>query len=424
MTPEWLIFLVMVGGFVLLALVLRWPIGVSLAVSSLAGALVAGEGLAIRHLVEGTFAYLDPILIIATAMIFMKVVEESGALGTLSRQIIEAFHTRPVVLLWMVTLFVMFPGMLTGLTTAAVLTAGALIAPSLMHLGLPRDRTGALIAMAAIFGMVAPPINLPAMIIGGGVDMPYIGFEVPLLAATLPLAAVVPLWIGYRHLPRHNLDTIRGNLPESYWRKYGLRLYLPLFVVVVLLLGTRLLPWILPNLGVPFIFVIGSLVGLFTGKRMRLHKVISDSIRVALPVMGILVGIGMFIQIMTLTGLRGWLVVGTLKLPSVLLYLGIAVSMPLFGAVSAFGSASVLGVPFLLAFLGHNEIVTGSGLSLMASLGDLMPPTALAGIFAAQVVGEANYFRVLRRCLIPALFTAIWAIVMIALATPIADIIL
>ena len=98
---EWLIFLVMVGGFILLALVLRWPIGVSLAVCSLAGALVAGEGIAIRHLVEGSFAYLDPILIIATAMIFMKVVEESGALGTLSRQIIEAFHHRPMILLWM-----------------------------------------------------------------------------------------------------------------------------------------------------------------------------------------------------------------------------------------------------------------------------------------------------------------------------------
>ncbi len=421
---EWLIFIVMVGGFALLALVLRFPIGVSLAISSLAGALVAGEGLALRHLAEGTFAYLDPILIIATAMLFMKVIEESGALGTLSRLIIEGFHRRPAMLLWMVTLFVMFPGMLTGLTTAAVLTAGALIAPSLMHLGLPRDRTGALIAMAAIYGMVAPPINLPAMIIGGGVDMPYIGFEVPLLVATLPLAAIVPLWIGFRHLPQHNLDDVRNNLPESYWKRFGFRLYLPLLVVVALLLGTRLLPGILPNLGVPLIFMIGSFVGLFSGKRISLRRVLSVSFKDAMPVMGILVGIGIFIQIMTLTGLRGWLVVATLQLPSVLMYLGIAVSMPLFGAVSAFGSASVLGVPFLLALLGHNEIITGSGLSLMASLGDLTPPTALAGIFAAQVVGESNYFRVLKRCLMPALFTAVWAIIIIALANPIAQIIL
>ena len=29
----------------------------------------------IRHLVEGTFSYIDTILVIATAMVFMKVVE-------------------------------------------------------------------------------------------------------------------------------------------------------------------------------------------------------------------------------------------------------------------------------------------------------------------------------------------------------------
>jgi TRAP-type C4-dicarboxylate transport system permease large subunit len=414
----------MVGGFVLLVLVFRCPKGVALALSSALGALVAGQGFPIRHLVEGAFGYLDPILIIATAMIFMKVIEESGALGTISRQIVEAFHRRPVLLLWMVTLFVMFPGMFTGLTTASVLTSGALIAPSLTLLGLPKDRAGALIAMAAIYGMVAPPIDLPAMIICGGVDMPYIGFELPLLLATLPLAAVVPLWIAYRHLPPADIAAIRPNLPESYWRRYGLRLYSPIMVVVALMLGTRLAPGVFPNLGVPLIFMIGSFVGLFSGKRIPLRRTITESIRDALPVMGILVGIGMFIQIMTLTGVRGWLVVGTLGLPRILMYLGIAVSVPVFGAVSAFGSASVLGVPFLLALLGHNEIITASGLSLMASLGDLMPPVALAGFFAAQVVGEPNYFRVLRRCLVPAVFTAIWAILLIAFATPIANIIL
>jgi hypothetical protein len=95
------------------------------------------------------------------------------------------------------------------------------------------------------------------------------------------------------------------------------------------------------------------------------------------------------------------------------MYLGMATSIPLFGAVSAFGAASVLGVPFLLALLGRNEIMVGSALSLLAGLGDLMPPTALAGIFAAQVVGEENYFKVLRHCLIPALVTALWAVFVI-----------
>ena len=61
----------------------------------------------------------------------------------------------------------------------------------------------------------------------------------------------------------------------------------------------------------------------------------------------------------------------------------------------------------------QNEIVVGSALSLIAGLGDLMPPTALAGLFAAQVVGVDNYFKVLKVCLLPAVVTAVWGILII-----------
>jgi hypothetical protein len=90
--------------------------------------------------------------------------------------------------------------------------------------------------------------------------------------------------------------------------------------------------------------------------------------------------------------------------------------MPLFGAVSSFGSASILGVPFILALIEKNAILTSSALSAVAGLGDLMPPTALAGIFAAQVVGEANYFRVLRFCLLPALFELVMGMAVLLFA--------
>ena len=105
-----------------------------------------------------------------------------------------------------------------------------------------------------------------------------------------------------------------------------------------------------------------------------------------------------------------------------MLYAGIAVSMPLFGAVSSFGAASVLGVPFLLALLSFNPIVVASALALVAALGDLMPPTALAEIFTAQVAGEENYFAVLRRCIAPSVLLAVWGIAMILMSNDIARI--
>ncbi len=394
----------------------KLPIGISLILSSIAGAAAAGEGIPLRHLVEGTFTYLDPILIIATAMIFMEVIRKSGTLGSINRAIIIHMHERPLWLTILITLFIMFTGMITGLSTAAVLTTGAIVAPSMMLLGIPRVTVAAMIAMSAIYGMIAPPINVPAMIIGGGVDMPYIGFELPLLFATLPLAFGVNIALGHKHLKHIDFDRIRDKIGEDFHAKYGYRLYVPLIVVMILMLGVRIFPDFFPKLGIPLTFMIGSLVGIYSGEKMNFWRVSNQAIKETLPVLGILIGIGMFIQIMTLNGVRGLLVINSLSLPSFWRYVSMAVMIPLFGAVSAYGSASVLGVPFLLAFLGQNEIIVGSAISLLTGLGDLMPPTALAGIFAAQVVKEHNYFKVLKVTLIPAIITALWAIGMIYFA--------
>ena len=94
-----------------------------------------------------------------------------------------------------------------------------------------------------------------------------------------------------------------------------------------------------------------------------------------------------------------------------------------FGAVSSFGASSVLGVPCLLALLSRDSVVVASALSLVAALGDLMPPTALAGIFAAQVVDEPNYFKILRKCLLPAFVLDVWGILIIIYSNNVAALI-
>ena len=137
----------------------------------------------------------------------------------------------------------------------------------------------------------------------------------------------------------------------------------------------------------------------------------------ALPVLGILAGVGAFIQVMTLTGGRGWLVGQMLAAPSWALIAAAAVACRSSAPISAFGSASVLGVPFLLAFLGRNEVVTTAALSLLAALGDLMLPAALAATLAAGVAGVPDRRQVLRLCIVPALLaigTALAALVMSA----------
>jgi len=414
--PEGALTLVMIGTFVFGAFALKLPIAVAMSLAAVAGALAAGEGFPLRHLVEGTFGYLDTILIIASAMIFMKSLERIGLLEGLAAWLIRRFRNFPLLLSLGLMGLIMFPGMITGSSTAAVLTSGALVSPVLIRLGVPPLKTAAAVAMGAIYGMIAPPVNLPAMIIGGGIDMPYVGFAVPLLICTVPLAAVTALMLLFPSLRRggQDLPALEAELERMERRPLTFRRFFPLLLLVVLLSGEQFFPQFWPPLGMPLDFLLAAGAALFSGERWNPWETACDAVRDALPVMGILMGVGMFIQIMTLTGVRGFVVVSALAIPAAALYVSIALSLPLFGAVSAFGAASVLGVPFLLALLGRNEILVASALSLIAGLGDLMPPTALAGIFAAQVVGESNYFRVLRFCVVPGILTAVWGVAIIA----------
>ncbi len=413
MEPELYILIAMMALFAIAVFAGKFPIGASLALAAITGAVLSGYGLPLRHLVEGSISYLDPILIIVTAMIFMEIIKESGALGEASRLIVTRLHTRPLAFLAAVTLFIMLPGMITGLSTASVLTTGAVVAPALIAYGIPKVKTGSIIAMAALYGMIAPPINVPAMIIGGGVDMPYIGFELPLLFATLPLALFTTYLLARPHLTSGNHRAINDAfdiLPDTVKRWH---LFVPVVVLVVLMALSRIIPNDYTSLGMPLIFVISSLTAYRSGKPFNYWKVAKTAINKALPVMGILVGIGMFIQVMSLTGVRGYLIVNIVQIPSFWIFLAIAVTLPLFGAISSYGASYVLGVPFLLALLGRNEIVVASALTLIASLGDMMPPTALAGIFAAQVVEEDNYFRILKTCIPYIVITAVYGILII-----------
>lgn len=412
MSTEILVFGVMIAAFVGGVFWLRIPSGLALALAALLGALAGGNGLPVRHLVEGMFGYFDAVLIIATAMIFMKAIQASGALGTLSHMMIRSLYRSPTLLMIFVMAFVMFPGMLTGLSSVCILTTGALVAPAMLAFGMPRRALAAFLAIGGVLGMIAPPINIPVMIIGGGVDMPYIGFEKPLVLAAGPLACATAVYYRVRYRNSFRPDQLLTNLPKTLHATHGVKLQLPLVIVIGLMVAVRAVPQWVPDIGVPLVFVIGTLAAVGTGERFRLGAVARDGIRDALPVMSILVGVGMLVQIMTLTGVRGLLAVSALQVPSVLLFVGIALVMPAFG--SAYASASVVGIPFLFAFLGQNEILIACGLSLIAGLGDMMPPPLLLCVLGGQVVGEKSSFGILKEALIPILAAEICGILLIA----------
>ena len=150
MDIELICLLSMLAVFLLANLLLKLPVSLSMILGAIVGALVGGQGIPLRHLFEGTFTYVDTILIISTAMLFMTVIQESGALEALNSFIVTRFYKVPALMLILLMLVIMFPGMITGSSTAAVLSAGALVAPVLLLIGIPKEKAGAIIAIGAI----------------------------------------------------------------------------------------------------------------------------------------------------------------------------------------------------------------------------------------------------------------------------------
>ena len=65
------------------------------------------------------------------------------------------------------------------------------------------------------------------------------------------------------------------------------------------------------------------------------------------------------------------------------------------------------------------DIMVAAALSLLASVGDFLPPTRLAVVLASPIVDEKPN-RILKFCALPAVLAIAWGLAMILLANPLA----
>lgn len=390
--------------------VLAWlrkvPHIISLSLAAVAGALVAGYGFPLRQLVEGSFMFFDLVLIILTATLFLGALRATGALDMMILGIIKRFHRQPLLLLSLLTLVVMLPGALTGSGTAAVLAVGGLVGSVLISLGIPVVNAVAIVAIAGVVGSFAPPVNIPAMAMANGINMPYSGMFFAMTIISIPLGIISSIAMGGRFLRRtSNIQEVISKM-EAHTRQQKVSLvatYLPLALVLTLMVITRTLADIVPDLGIPLVFVIGTAVALLMSPRLNFVALAQNTVREAMPVASILIGVGTFVQIMTLTGVRGLFVITAVTLPEVWLYAFTLVGFVVAGALlGSYGSGTVFGIPVTLAFLDRDPVLAIVGLSLMAAFSSLTPPTAIVGQAAAITVNyKGSYASVIRKMWLP-----------------------
>ena len=351
---------------------------------------------AIRHLVEGAFTYFDVCLIFMTATFFMALYKEAGGVAFIVRRIVINFHNRRSVCLLLLVLVMMIPGAITGSGATTVLTVGSLVGSVLLAMDVTANKRVALIFLLAAMSAACPPINLWAMMAAAGANMPYVGFARPLGLLSVTGALFAAFWLAGKGKPvdMHKALSTLPEVPEGWnWRRAGA----PFLVLAALVLAGRAFPYSFPVLGLPLIFMISALaVFVISPSRLPLFRVAQHTVKILLGLVSIMVVVGVLIQVMTLSGVRGLLSLAVVTLPLSVLFFTLWMILPISEGMLQYAVAPLFGVPLIMLFnmKGLDPVVSLAAWSVMWPLGDCLPPTAVVGRAAVMELDfEGDYYR-------------------------------
>jgi hypothetical protein len=356
-----------------------------------------------RHLVEGSFTYLDVILVFFTATLFMTIVNESGGVVYVVRATLRVFGKKRVLVLLVLMVIVLIPGALTGAGSVSLLVVGAPVAMALGRLGVSRKKVAAILFIVAGLSAAAPPVNIWAMILCAGTAIPYVGFEFTLGIPVLILGAFTVLVLGWKKDPSAAAGP--AELPEPPKGMTWWRVLLPFAVFFGLVIAYRAWPFATPILGLSLEFAVaGAAALLLSPKKIPFLTLARDTTKRLLPLLATMVVVGMLQQIMTVTGVRGLLSFAVISTPLVLLFFLLPVIIPFSEGILTYGGAAIIGIPLIwyLDSIGFHATVVIAGLSLLWPLGDGLPPTALIGRLSNMVSGyDGSYKEFLKATWLP-----------------------
>lgn len=316
----------------------------------------------------------------------------------------------------------LIPGALTGAGSVSIFVVGGMVAKIMQFMGISKVRTTGFIYVTAMLAAAAPPINLWAMLMAAQANMPYVGFNIILLVPILIIAAFTVIYFGRGGTPQKKED-ILSQIPKPPAGLNSIRIILPLATLLALFLLSQYAAFSIPVIGLPFMFVICAIVSMLVNPKKtswkRYYQVVIDTMEQVFSLLATVISVGVLVNIMTGTGVRGLIAITFITLPVIFIYITVLIFGPLAQGSLSYGSAVILGTPIIFLFnsMGVNVIVVAAALSLMFPLGDCLPPSRIVGRVSIETVGfEGNYMSFLKSIAIPWLFMGGIALLMLIFA--------
>ena len=417
-----ILLIIMIAAFVLSSIKLKSP-DISMVVAAVVIAIVGtfmfpDLGNPTRYLVEGLFVNLDLAMLFIAASLFVNIYAHSGAISTITRGIVEKIHNK-WLLMSIMGVLMLIPGALTGAGSVSIFVLGGLVDTVLESLGINKRKRTVFIFFFAIMSAAAPPINLWTMLMTAQANMPYVGFTWLLLVPILIACAICIIFIGWGAEPKDREEVLK-KIPEKTEGMTWWRILLPVVTIVALFLVSLYLPWNIPVLGLPLMFVIAALVAYLcnpvktTGKQWL--GILDGTMEQVFPLVANVLSIGVLQSAMAATGVRGLIGSTCVGLPLVLIYSLILIVGPICQGCFNYGCSVVLGGPLIFMFntMGMDVTVICAALSLIFPIGDCLPPSRIVGRLACEETGYSDsYMSFLKTALVPILAIGLIAVLMI-----------
>ncbi|MGN1190883.1 MAG: Na+/H+ antiporter NhaC family protein [Candidatus Ornithospirochaeta sp.] len=417
-----ILLIVMIAAFVLSSIKLKSP-DISMVVAAVVIAIVGtfmfpDLGNPTRYLVEGLFVNLDLAMLFIAASLFVNIYAHSGAISTITRGIVEKINNK-WLLMSIMGVLMLIPGALTGAGSVSIFVLGGIVDTVLESLGINKRKRTVFIFFFAIMSAAAPPINLWTMLMTAQANMPYVGFTWLLLVPILIASAICIVFIGWGAKPVDKEEVLK-KIPEKTEGMTWWRILLPVATIVALFLVSLYLPWNIPVLGLPLMFVISALVAFLcnpvktTGKQWL--GILDGTMEQVFPLVANVLSIGVLQSAMAATGVRGLIGSTCVGLPLALIYSLILIVGPICQGCFNYGCSVVLGGPLIFMFntMGMDVTVICAALSLIFPIGDCLPPSRIVGRLACEETGYTDsYMGFLKTALVPILAIGLIAVLMI-----------
>jgi len=407
----------MIAAFVLSSWKLKSP-ELSMVIAAVAGALVGGLGFPVRVLVEGLFTNFDLAILFVTASIFVNVYSHTGAMNAVTRKLVQNVNSKWLLLVFM-AMFMLVPGALTGAGSVSIFVVGALVSTVIRYMGLSEKKAVAFVFIFAILSAAAPPINLWTMLMTAQANMPYVGFGKLLSVPILIVGAFTIVYLGWG-TKRESKEKILAELPPAPAGMGWFRILCPPVVLVALILGSLYFPFSMPVLGLPLMFLLATAVAMLCNPNKATWKdyygVVSRTMEQVFPLVATVISVGVLVNVIAATGVRGLIGITFVTLPLVFIYISTLFFCPFAQGALSYGSAIILGTPLIFMFnaRGMDTTVVAAALSLIFPIGDCLPPSRIVGRISCETVGfKGSYMSFLRQIAVPALLLGALALVML-----------